>query len=264
EISTDGHFVTHGSTQGGLLMLMTSAFNDAVRGLLSDQGFYDLVTRDSGHPGAPPPTTFAPLHVNAPAASSDSIASARAASVTVLVGAGGHGSGFIISPDGYVITNQHVVQEAQRVRVRLADESEVIGDVLRTDSYGDVALIKLQADKLPSVHLRNSKPEVGEEVFAIGAPLLEKLDVTVTRGIVSAYRVDRGHNYIQSDVVVHPGNSGGPLTDRSGSVIGVCDWGIQLGGLDQNLNFFIPISEALSRLNLDFNPAPSQLAGHLR
>ena len=254
ETATDGSYRTGGTVDGGTSLLLTNAFDDAVENLLADQGFHDLVMRDAMPTNGPAPTTFEVIQMRAAPARAISIRDARAASVTVLTSTG-HGSGFIVSPEGYVITNQHVVEEAQKVKVKLATEREIVGDVLRTDPVRDVALIKLEASDLPAVDLRVSSLEVGEEVFAIGAPLTEQLDITVTRGIVSAYRTDRGLSYIQSDVAVHPGNSGGPLTDKAGAVIGICDWGIQPQGIDENLNFFIPIGEALRRLNIELKPA---------
>jgi serine protease Do len=95
----------------------------------------------------------------------------------------------------------------------------------------------------------NSAPQVGEEVYAIGTPLSHKLDVTVSRGIVSAYRDEGGLKYIQSDVQIHSGNSGGPLVDKEGNVVGIAVMGMTRGGVSQNLNFFVPISEAIDRLS---------------
>ena len=257
QIATDGNFSADKATSGGVELLLTQAFNSAVHNLAVDPGLHSLLTQQ-----APsivlPPVNYDLLRISSAAnAGAPNIASARAASVVVLVGAGGHGSGFIISPDGYVITNQHVVQGAKQVRVRLADQREMVGHVLRVDSARDVALIKLEATDLPTVKLRSGKLQIGEEVLAIGAPLSEQLDLTVTRGIISSYRQVRGVNFIQSDVTVHPGNSGGPLVDSAGSVVALCEGGVQRAGNDENLNFFIPIDEALARLNVQIMPPGS-------
>ncbi|MDB5973397.1 MAG: hypothetical protein JWR07_157 [Nevskia sp.] len=260
--ATEGSYKTEKNSQsGGVPEFMTNAFDIAVQNLLADEGFHALVTRKEGAGSATAVQAVLPIiEMRAPPAIS-SMGDARAASVTVLTGTG-HGSGFIISPDGYVITNQHVVQEARAVKVRLATQREVVGEVVRTDAARDVALIKLAESNLPAVSIRSADaPEVGDEVFAIGAPLLDKLDVTVTRGIVSAYRDTRGFKFIQSDVSVHPGSSGGPLVDKSGLVVGVCDWGMQTGGVNESLNFFIPIADAVTRLQIHLgNTKPTVLS----
>jgi S1-C subfamily serine protease len=123
--------------------------------------------------------------------------------------------------------------------------------VVRTDPVRDVALIKVAETNLPALPLRlKTSPNVGDEVYAIGTPRLEYLDVTVTRGIVSAYRDEGGLKYIQSDVQIHPGNSGGPLIDKEGNVVGISVMGLMVSGASQNLNFFVPIAEAVARLRV--------------
>ena len=149
------------------------------------------------------------------------------------------------------MTNEHVVRQARFVTVRLANGREVIGDVLRTDGPRDVALVKLRERNLPAAFLAsNFQPAVGTDVYAIGTPRRESLDLTVTRGIVSAYRDERGQKYIQSDVQIHPGNSGGPLVAADGRVVGIAVQGMLLGGASQNLNFFVPIDDAVAALNI--------------
>ncbi len=262
EKATGGFYSAKESITGGQIAMFTNAFASAVKNLLADPGFQDAVKREPGlAAGAIPDTSFDPIQMLAAPSASSGINVASAAAVTILT-ATGHGSGFIVSPDGYVLTNQHVVKEAHKVRVRLATEREVIGEVLRTDSIRDVALIKLPEVNLPAISIRSSVPAVGEEVFAIGAPLSDKLDITVTRGIVSANRTDNGLKFIQSDVSIHLGSSGGPLVDKSGAVVGLCDLTIQTNGVDDNLNFFIPINEAISRLKIQFKAL--QASGHMQ
>jgi len=165
----------------------------------------------------------------------------------------GHGSGFIITEDGYVITNQHVVGGAKFANVKLVTGREVTGEVIRKDKLGNVALIKLEKDLYPYVLLGNSSLlDIGEAVYAIGAPL-EELSQTVTNGIVSSFRMEKGVRYIQSDVTVHGGNSGGPLVSLQNGVVGICVAGHSF--LDSNrgreLNQFIPIEDALTMLNIN-------------
>lgn len=250
EVTTEGSYSAQNSGSMGIEKAMTNAFSAAVQNLLADPGFHNLVTqRKSASASSGPATPSAPLEVRV-AQATTSLTAAREATVTVFAGSG-HGSGFIISSDGFVVTNEHVVREARFVRVRLANGREVTGDVIRSNSERDVALIKLREGNLPSVVMtRGIQPMVGIDVYAIGTPRRESLDVTVSRGIVSAYRDERGQKLIQSDVQIHPGNSGGPLVTQDGKVVGMAVSGIMLGGASQNLNFFLPIDDAISGLNL--------------
>ncbi len=141
----------------------------------------------------------------------------------------GSGSGIIISPDGYIVTNNHVVKNATSVKVGLFDKRTYDAKVVGTDPLTDLAVIKINAKNLPTAYLGNSDSlKVGQWVMAIGNPL--SLSSTVTAGIVSA--LGRGHlglikntygieNYIQTDAAINPGNSGGALVDLSGAVIGI-------------------------------------------
>ncbi len=134
------------------------------------------------------------------------------------------GSGFIVSQDGYVLTNAHVVEDADKIIVKLHDRRELIAQVIGTDEQTDIALLKIEADNLPTVKMGSSKSlKVGEWVMAIGNPF--GFEHTVTAGIVSAKgRSFYNENYvpfIQTDVAINPGNSGGPLFNTDGEVIGV-------------------------------------------
>lgn len=134
------------------------------------------------------------------------------------------GSGFIVSDDGYILTNAHVVEDADEILVRLQDRRELVARVIGTDELSDLALLKIDAKNLPTVKLGSSKDlKVGEWVMAIGNPY--GFDHTVTAGIVSAKgRSFQGENYIpfiQTDVAINPGNSGGPLFNTRGEVVGI-------------------------------------------
>ncbi len=249
EVTTEGSFEAQSSSSMGIEKAMTNAFALAVQNLLADQGFHALVTqRKSGTvvSSAAPATSLQLKTSNG----SSSLLSAKNATVTVFAGSG-HGSGFILSSDGYVLTNEHVVREARFVRVRLANGREVVGDVIRSNAAQDVALIKLKEENLPaSVLATGVQPSVGTDVYAIGTPRRESLDSTMSRGIVSAWRDQSGVKLIQSDVQIHPGNSGGPLVLQDGKVVGLAVSGMVLGGASQNLNFFLPIDDAIKALNL--------------
>ncbi|MDZ8190021.1 MAG: HhoA/HhoB/HtrA family serine endopeptidase [Nostoc sp. ChiSLP02] len=160
----------------------------------------------------------------------------------------GTGSGFIISADGRILTNAHVVDGADKVTVTLKDGRTLQGKVLGKDELTDVAVVKIQADNLPTVTLGNSDQlQPGEWAIAIGNPL--GLDNTVTTGIVSATgrssnqigAPDKRVEYIQTDAAINPGNSGGPLLNYRGEVIGMNTAIIQGA---QGLGFAIPIKTA--------------------
>ena len=158
------------------------------------------------------------------------------------------GSGFIISPDGYVLTNAHVIESADEVTVKLNDKREFKAKVIGTDRKTDVALLKIDASGLPSVRIGDpSKLKVGEWVVAIGSPF--GFESTVTAGIVSA----KGRNlpqenfvpFIQTDVAVNPGNSGGPLFNLRGEVVGINSQIYSRTGGFMGLSFSIPIDVAM-------------------
>jgi serine protease Do len=158
----------------------------------------------------------------------------------------GVGSGFIISDDGYVLTNAHVVEGADEVTVTLTDRREFKAKVLGSDKRSDVALLKLPAANLPRLRMGDSnKIRVGEWVIAIGSPF--NLDNTVTAGIISAKARDTGEYLplIQSDVAVNPGNSGGPLINMRGEVIGINSQIATLSGAYNGISFAVPIAEAM-------------------
>lgn len=158
------------------------------------------------------------------------------------------GSGFIISRDGYILTNNHVVESADQVLVRLHDRRQLIAEVVGTDPRSDVALLKVEADNLPVVAIGNSDAlEVGEWVLAIGSPF--GFDFSVTAGIVSATgRALPNESYvpfIQTDVAINPGNSGGPLFNLKGDVIGINSQIYSRTGSFMGLSFAIPIEMAM-------------------
>jgi serine protease Do len=166
----------------------------------------------------------------------------------------GSGSGFIVSQDGYILTNNHVVQGADRVTVRLYDNREFSAKTIGTDPSTDVAVIKIEATGLPTVRLGDAdSTEIGNWVLAIGNPLGEAFTFTVTAGIVSAKgRLLTGLNpsryaiqdFIQTDAAINPGNSGGPLVNVRGEVIGINSAIASETGLYAGYGFAIPINLA--------------------
>lgn len=158
------------------------------------------------------------------------------------------GSGFIVSPDGYILTNAHVVDGADEVVVKLADKREIKAKVIGADKRTDVALIKIEGNGLPTVRLGDpARLRVGEWVVAIGSPF--GFESTVTAGIVSA----KGRSlpqenfvpFIQTDVAINPGNSGGPLFNMKGEVVGINSQIYSRTGGFMGLSFAIPIDVAM-------------------
>jgi len=161
----------------------------------------------------------------------------------------GFGSGFIISEDGYIITNAHVVDDASDIRVGLQDRREYKAELVGSDPASDIALLKLDAENLPVVTVGDSDDlKVGEWVLAIGSPF--GFEHTATQGIVSALARslpdDTYVPFIQTDVAVNPGNSGGPLFNTDGQVVGVNSQIYSRSGGYQGLSFSIPINVAIS------------------
>ncbi len=200
----------------------------------------------------------------------------------------GLGSGVVIRSDGYVITNNHVVEGADEVTVVMMDGTRYEAEVIGTDAVSDVAVIKVDQENLPFMSVGNSDDvRVGQWVLAFGSPLSESLSNTVTAGIVSATgRLQGGfappqsqqgpsqiHNFIQTDAAINPGNSGGPLVDLNGRLIGINTAIISRTGGNQGIGFAIPVNTVQdvadqliehgrvdrARLGVSFGPASQSL-----
>ena len=161
------------------------------------------------------------------------------------------GSGFIISKDGYLLTNNHVVEGADEVMVSLGDRREYKAEIIGLDARSDVALLKIEADNLPVLRIGSSKKlKVGEWVVAIGSPF--QLSFSVTAGIVSAKgrSIPNGSDttyvpFLQTDVAINPGNSGGPLFNLEGEVVGINSQIYTRSGGYMGVSFSIPIDYAM-------------------
>lgn len=159
----------------------------------------------------------------------------------------GVGSGFVISKDGYILTNNHVIADAKDILVTLLDGKEYKAEVVGADERTDIALLKVDAKDLPPLEIGNPADlKKGQWVMAIGSPF--GLDSTVTVGIVSAINRDTGDYlpFIQTDVAVNPGNSGGPLLNLQGEVVGVNSQIISRSGGFMGISLAIPIDEAMN------------------
>ncbi|MDT8449319.1 MAG: DegQ family serine endoprotease [Wenzhouxiangellaceae bacterium] len=161
----------------------------------------------------------------------------------------GGGSGFIIRPDGLILTNHHVVENADEIIVRLADRREFVAELVGSDAETDIALLRIDAEDLPTLEFGDSDAlRPGQWVIAIGSPF--QFEQSVTAGIVSAKGRTQGQQqyvpFIQSDVAINRGNSGGPLINTQGKVVGINSWILSSSGGNIGLSFSIPIETAAS------------------
>lgn len=170
-------------------------------------------------------------------------------SVVTIINDDKMGSGFYIGKDGYLLTDAHVATGSHYVKVRLTDNREVIGEVIRVNEPRDVALLKTDAVNIQPIALSVAQPALGSEVYAIGSPLSPTLAGSVTKGVISGFRNYDHFDFIQSDVTVNHGSSGGPLLDGLGSVIGIAE---RFGGHNQSegINLFTPINDALKYISV--------------
>ena len=164
----------------------------------------------------------------------------------------GGGSGFIVREDGLIITNHHVIEEADEIIVRLSDRREFVAELVGSDQETDVAVLRIDADDLPTLRYGDSSTlRPGEWVIAIGSPF--QFEQSVTAGIVSAKGRTQGQQqyvpFIQSDVAINRGNSGGPLIDTEGRVVGINSWILSSSGGNIGLSFSIPIETASSTID---------------
>ena len=191
-----------------------------------------------------------PIHFNG---RKEMLAALVKAVVTVQTESG-HGSGFLITNDGYMITNQHVVGDEGLVKVKFEQGFTLDAQVMKLNKDFDLALLKVSASDMPALSIGDDLGlMLGEELFAIGTPMETALSQSVSRGIMSGRRDIEGRSLLQTDVSINPGNSGGPLIDENGLVVGVATLKISGKGLE-GLGFGVPISQALEMLNITFQP----------
>lgn len=248
---TTGSYRQPKADLSGIGGLVVGAFADNIRGLLATAVLQKAL---AGTPSDPrvariPTGRFAPLTMRLSGPVAGSLADAVGATVLIQSGSG-HGSGFLISSDGYFLTNHHVVGSSKYVKLRWSDGLEAVGEVIRSDPGRDIALVAGDGRKRLPLRMRSEGGVVGEEVYAIGAPLDPALQNSLTRGVVSARRIQDGYSFLQSDVSVQRGNSGGPLVDGKSRVVGVAQSGLQIQGASTGLNFFVPADEALAFLSI--------------
>lgn len=250
-ITTNGSAEIRESGPENVAPIILGAFKQNVIQLSMNDEFRKIFVTDANQ--SPPvggiSTSSNPIALIGSSPGSRSLADASGSVVAIIAG-GGLGTGFLVSSDGYIVTNEHVVGAETQVRIRWSDGFESDGEVVRSHKARDVALIKTNPHGRQPLAVRRGNLPLGSTVFAVGTPLDLKFQGTVTKGAISANRVFGGFSFIQSDVGVSHGNSGGPLLDEKGFVVGITDWGHREEGEPANLNFFIPIGDALDFLNL--------------
>lgn len=248
--STEGAFKQSDTQTGGGESIIIDAFAQAARNLLADEKFRNITLRGGEKVKESVIKSADNLLIspgNAKALGSDP-ADWKDGVVTIFAGSG-HGSGFVVGED-LVVTNHHVVGESEKVVVKFGSGFEVNGTVIAYNSGFDVAVVKVDATLPRYFKMEKSLPNTGASVYAVGSPLSEEFSTTVSSGIVSGVREIDNRKYIQSDVNVQPGNSGGPLLNSFGHVIGITVSGIRLGGASTGINFFIPIDAAMRTMNI--------------
>ncbi len=226
----------------------TAVMTALVDNLLADPAFVAVI-KSGGMAEAVPAQAQAALHLNAGQVVTGGVdqGTPRILAAVATVESGiGSGSAFYISQDGYLLTNKHVVGDDKFVRVKLSNGRSLVGEVIRVDKVRDVALLHTDPVGSEVLSLRTDAGTVGEVVYAVGSPYGQSLSGTITRGVLSARRVFEGVPFLQSDVSVNPGNSGGPLIDGSGRVIGMSAIKTEA----QGINIFIPIDDVLDKLSL--------------
>lgn len=233
--------------------VVDEAFDQNVIALLSNRDFIAAVSRAPSVNDQPAPasSSLAPMTLAATSLTvpvSDSVGSV----VSVFTGEG-FGSAWVVA-DGYIMTDRHVVGEASAVRVEWPDQVHAQGVVVRSDRRRDVALIRTDTRGRPPLGVRFEPLRPGETVFAVGTPLDLALQGSVTRGVVSGLRTFSGLAFVQSDVMVNRGDSGGPLLDDQGRVVGMSELGLQINGAPSGLNLFTPIRDAFDFLQLQIAP----------
>ncbi len=271
--TNQGHAKARSSLTSGTITVEAAraAFRAAAKSILADPNFLAVLKDPRGGPPATgAPSLFPEAAASPPAPTKlprialhtksfrEQVTDLRQQVVTVLT-AGGSGSGFYVA-DGLLLTNEHVVQGQSHLRIRFFGGREIPGEVLATNARRDVALVKTESVGLAGLSLRLDNPDLSSQVFVIGSPLGQEHEGSVIGGIVSAFRTNEHGPFIQSDVAVTHGNSGGPMFDDKGNVIAITDIGLSDGGGNPTaINLFIPIGDALKTLSIELGPEVNAL-----
>ncbi|MGI4875671.1 MAG: S1C family serine protease [Janthinobacterium lividum] len=232
------------------------AFENALYAFLDNKDVVAALSKPAAKAGSaedkPAAISLHRLGLTKPAAGDGNGVSAAAKAVVIIETSDGHGSGCLVSSDGYIVTNAHVVGDENEVKVTMADGVTAKGKVVRVNSEMDLALVKVEADGLPAFALpAAAMAEVGTDVFAIGAPADKELSQSVTKGIISGRRKVEGRSFLQTDVSINGGNSGGALVARSGQLVGIVNAKLVGRGVE-GIGFAIPAEQVSDALQLKY------------
>jgi S1-C subfamily serine protease len=250
-VSTKGQSRLDSAVSGGTARLIAEAFADNVRQLASNADFRAALsaprpfTAGFQMPGQQDKIFLAGSLKAGPRKIADAVGS-----VVTIMNDIGSGSAVLISSDGYLLTDAHVVGDDKEAQVRWSDGFVTLGQVVRVAKNRDVAIIKTNPRDRTPLAIKRGRVTPGQRVYAIGSPRGKDFQGTVSSGIISADRVVDGLRYIQSDTTVSHGSSGGPLLDESGAVIGLTDLGVDNDG-PAGLNLFTPIGDVMDFLSLE-------------
>lgn len=226
------------------------AVTDATDRLLDRDRFGEQLR--AGVRSKPPPITLRAC-TDAPPALPSQMKAALAAAVFVEV-SGGVGSGVVVSPDGWIVTAAHVVVGQEGIKVRVRDGSALPARIVALDARQDVALLRVDGSRWACLPFTPAPAEVGTELYAIGSPLGEALEFSVSKGIVSGARRVGDVRFLQTDASLNPGNSGGPLVDLSGHLLAIVSWKLAAEGIE-GLGFGVPVDAVEHAFSLDFGEA---------
>jgi S1-C subfamily serine protease len=251
-VSTVGTAHLGQATAGGIERLFVESFASNVAALASNTDFRAAMTAPKAFTAGfqiPGEQSKIPLSGSLKAGP-QKIADAVGGVVTIMNDIGS-GSGVLVSSDGYILTDAHVVGDSKTARVRWSDGIETLGEIVRVSKNRDVAILKTNPRDRAPLALKRGPLTPGQRVYAIGSPKGKDFHSTVSSGVVSADRVFDGLRSSQSDTMVSPGSSGGPLLDETGSVIGLTDLGIPNNNVPAGINLFTPIGDAMDFLALE-------------
>jgi serine protease Do len=254
---TSGYFLQKQPKKNGIAVTFQNAFANAVERMLGSKKFRDIALRREtlrAEQSSDPVISIPSVKLlDKPITDNQSTV---LSSVVTIRTATGHGSGFLIAEDGLILTNEHVVGNAKKVSVILNNGLEVPGEVLRRHARRDVALIRVSLRAPFFLPVRTTAAKALEKVYVIGSPIKAGNRSTVSTGIISGKRLIRKLRFLQSDAAISPGNSGGPMLDTNGNLLGISVSSFA-DPRAQNLNLFIPIRDALKVLNIRLSGGPS-------
>ncbi len=261
ETTTRGAAKLERGVPGGEMVLVQNAFGNAVANLTAEEKLVSLLSerQDTVADIRKVEETVLLIKRYAPwnEEISKNIGEIRHSVVTVEAGMA-HGSGFFVSPT-LIMTNFHVIDGHEFVRIKTLTGRKVIGEVIRSHKQRDAALVKVENSGYRPLPIRNDPLEITEDVYAIGSPLYKSLEGTVSKGVVSKFKANRfGLEDIQADVDIHGGNSGGALLDKNGNIVGVTYAGYGGQSTSVGLNLFVPIMDALRLLNVEFKDSAAK------